>query len=124
MKSIKLFESVRITKNGKYEIRVYTEDMQTFKAVRYRNDKMEKIYKMTLHEKVTTEEIMEAQTILMGSVEKYSPWKLIRMLLVVAIVHAKIRHNTRKVRDIYKMIQTEPKISGKIITHTIREYGL
>jgi hypothetical protein len=115
---------VRITKNGKYEIRVYTEDMQTFKAVRYRNDKMEKIYTMTLHEKVTTEEIMEAQTILMGSVEKYSPWKLIRMLLVVAIVHAKIRHNTRKVRDIYKMIQTEPKISGKIITHTIREYGL
>jgi hypothetical protein len=115
---------VRITKNGKYEIRVYTEDMKTFKAVRYRNDKMEKIYKMTLHEKATTEEIMEAQTILIGSVEKYSPWKLMRMLIVVAIVHAIMKHNTRKVRDIYKMIQTEPKISARVITHTIREYGL
>ncbi len=124
MTSIKLFESVRITKNGKYEIRVYTEDMQKFIAVRYRNNKMEKIYTMTLHEKATTEEIMEAQTILMGSLEKYSPWKLMRMLIVVAIVHAIMRHNTRKARDIYKMIQTEPKISARVITHTIREYGL
>jgi hypothetical protein len=124
MTSIKLFESVKITKNGKYEIKIYTEDMQTFKAVRFRNNKMEKMYIMTLHEKVTTEEIMETQTILMGSVEKYSPWKLIRMLIVVAIVHARMKHNTRKVRDIYRMIQTEPKISAKVITHTIREYGL
>lgn len=124
MTSIKLFEPMRITKNGKYEIKIYTEDMQTFKAVRFRNNKIEKIYKMTLHEKVTTEEIMETQTILIGSVEKYSPWKLIRMLIVVAIVHAIMRHNTRKVRDIYRMIQTEPKISARVITHTIREYGL
>jgi len=124
MTSVKLFESMRITKNGKYEIRVYTEDMQTFKAVRYRNNKMEKIYTMKLHEKATIEEIMEAQTILMGSVEKYSPWKLMRMLIVIAIIHAIMRHNTRKVRDIQRMIQTEPKISGKVITHTIREYGL
>ena len=124
MTSIKLFESMRITKNGKYEIRVYTEDMQTFKAVRYRNNKMEKIYTMKLHEKATIEEIMEAQTILMGSVEKYSPWKLMRMLIVIAIIHARMKHNTRKVRDIQRMIQTEPKISGKVITHTIREYGL
>ena len=124
MTSIKLFESMRITKNGKYEIKIYTEDMQTFKAVRFRNNKMEKIYVMKLHEKVTTEEIMEAQTILMGSVEKYSPWKLMRMLIVVAIVHARMRHNTRKVRDIYRMIQTKPKISARVITHTIREYGL
>ena len=124
MTTIKLFESFKITKNGKYEIKVYTEDMQTFKAVRFRNYKMEKVYKLILHEKATTEEIMEAQTILMGSVEKYSPWKLMRMLLVVAIVHAKMRHNTRKVRDIKRMIQTVPKISGKVITHAIKEYGL
>jgi len=124
MTSIKLFESMRITKNGRYEIKIYTEDMQTFKAVRFRNDKMEKIYKITLHEKATTEEIMEAQTILMRSVEKYSPWKLMRMLIVIAIVHAKIKHNTRKVRDIQRMIQTTPKISGKVITHAIKEYGL
>jgi len=124
MTSVKLFESMRITKNGKYEIRVYTEDMQKFIAVRYRNNKIEKIYTVKLHEKVTTEEIMEAQTILMGSVEKYSPWKLMRMLIVIAVIHAIMRHNTRKVRDIYRMIQTEPKISAKVITHTIREYGL
>jgi|GEM_PF-7121520 len=124
MTPVKLFESMRITKTGKYEIRVYTEDMQTFKAVRYRNNKMEKIYIMKLHEKATIEEIMEAQTILMGSVEKYSPWKLMRMLIVVAIIHARMRHNTRKVRDIQRMIQTTPKISGKVITNTIREYGL
>jgi len=124
MTPVKLFESMRITKNGKYEIKIYTEDMQTFKAIRFRNNKMEKVYTMTLHEKATTEEIMEAQTILMGSVEKYSPWKLMRMLIVVAIIHAIMKHNTRKVRDIYRMIRTEPKISGKVITHTIREYGL
>jgi len=124
MTTVKIFESIRITKNGKYEIKVYTEDMQTFKAVRFRNDKLEKIYTLTLHEKATTEEILEAQTILMGSVEKYSPWKLMRMLIVIAIVHAKIKHNTRKLKDIRKMIQTTPKVSGKVITHTIREYGL
>jgi len=115
---------MRITKNGKYEIRVYTEDMQKFIAVRYRNNKIEKIYTMKLHEKVTKEEIMEAQTILMGSVEKYSTWKLMRMLIVIAVIHAIMKHNTRKVRDIYRMIQTEPKISARVITHTIREYGL
>ena len=119
-----LFESLRITKNGRYEIKIYTDDMQTFKAVRFRNDKMEKVYVMTLHEKATTEEITEAQTILMGSVEKYSPWKLMRMLIVIAIIHTKMKHNTRKVRDIQKMIQTTPKISGKVITRAIREYGL
>ena len=124
MTTFKLFESLRVTKNGRYEIRVYTEDMQTFKAVRYRNDKLEKIYTMTLHEKATIEELMEAQTLLMGSVEKYSPWKLMRMLIVIAIVHAIMKHNTRKVRDIQKMIQTEPKVSGKVITRAIREYGL
>ena len=124
MTTVKIFESFRVTKNGRYEIKVYTEDMQTFKAVSFRNDKMEKIYTLTLHEKATMEEIMEAQTILMGSVKKYSPWKLIKMLIVIAIVHAKMRHNTRKVRDIQRMIQTTPKISGKVITHTIREYGL
>ena len=124
MTTFKLFESLRVTKNGRYEIRVYTEDMQTFKAVRYRNDRMEKIYTMTLHEKATTEELMEAQTLLMGSVEKYSPWKLMRMLIVIAIIHAKMKHNTRKVTDIRKMIQTEPKVSGKVITRAIREYGL
>jgi len=124
MTTVKLFESLRITKNGKYEIKIYTEDMQTFKAVRFRNDKMEKIYTMTLHEKVTMDEILEAQTILMGSVEKYSPWKLIRMLIVIAIVHAKMKHNTRKLKDIRKMIQTTPKVSGKVITRAIREYGL
>ena len=124
MTSVKLFESMRITKNGKYEIRVYTEDMQKFIAVRYRNNKIEKIYTMKLHEKVTKEEIMEAQTILMGSVEKYSTWKLMRMLIVIAVIHAIMKHNTRKVRDIYRMIQTEPKISARVITHTIREYGL
>ena len=124
MTTVKLFESVRITKNGRYEVKVYTDDMQTFKAVRFRNDKMEKIYTMTLHEKATIEEIMEAQTILMGSVEKYSPWKLMRMLIVIAIVHAKMKHNTRKLKDIRKMIQTTPKISGKVITRAIKEYGL
>jgi len=124
MTIIKLFESVRITKNGKYEIKIYTEDMQTFKAIRFRNNKMEKVYIMNLHEKVTMDEILEAQTILMGSVEKYSPWKLMRMLIVIAIVHAKMKHNTRKLKDIRKMIQTTPKVSGKVIIHTIREYGL
>jgi len=124
MTTVKLFESLKITKNGQYEIKIYTEDMQTFKAVRFRNDKMEKIYTLNLHEKASMEEIMEAQTILMGSVEKYSPWKLMRMLIVIAIIHAKMKHNTRKVRDIQRMIQTTPKISGKVITHTIREYGL
>jgi len=124
MTTFKLFESLRVTKNGRYEIRVYTEDMQTFKAVRYRNDKLEKIYTMTLHEKATIEELMEAQTLLMGSVEKYSPWKLMRMLIVIAIIHAIMKHNTRKVTDIRKMIQTTPKISGRVITRTIREYGL
>ena len=124
MTTVKLFESLKITKNGQYEIKIYTEDMQTFKAVRFRNDKMEKIYTLNLHEKASMEEIMEAQTILMGSVEKYSPWKLMRMLIVIAIIHAKMKHNTRKVRDIQRMIQTTPKVSGKVITRAIREYGL
>jgi len=121
---IKIYEIFKITRETKYSSVIYTEDMQTFYAIRYRNARIIKKYELKLHEKASDKEISKAQLIIPKETHASTQWRLMKMLLVIAIVHAKMRHKTRNFLDIYKMIETTPKIRPKMIMKTIKEYEL
>ncbi|ACB37236.1 hypothetical protein AFV9_gp02 [Betalipothrixvirus uzonense] len=121
---IKLYEVTALNRNGKYDVIVYTNDMKTFYAERIRNNKIQKTYMIELDEEITKEELMEAQDLITKINGKYLPWKLLKMLIVIAIVHARKKHNTRNTAKIIKTITRSTGITPRMISHTMKELGI
>lgn len=118
-----IYERIRLGKTRRFRTIIYTADRQTFYVENYESNRLKRMYAIRFKEKLTKQEIKEAKDIITIFDEKNGAWKLRKLLLILAVIHAKRSHGTTNPKNIIKCFEINTEVTSQMISYIIDELG-